>query len=71
MFVAVYYQGLLVAWVARFKVLWELLEKDCVEEIQKVLFAILPDHQSRWIKGLAFVVYAYSLVSKAKKSISY
>jgi hypothetical protein len=56
----------LVAWVARFKRLWEQLEPDHFEEIQKALFLILPGHQPRWIKGLAYVVYAYCLVYKSK-----
>jgi hypothetical protein len=38
----------LVAWVARFKGLWEQLEQDHFEEIQKALFLILPGHQPRW-----------------------
>jgi hypothetical protein len=49
--------------VLHFEDIWEYLKEPHVKDIMSVLFVALPKHEPRWIKGVAYVIYAYCLVS--------
>jgi len=61
-------QGFLVAWVMRFFPKWLRINQGMkadkgVNEVRKIIQALVPDKQERWYKGLARVVFTYLVVS--------